>query len=62
MNANSRYRSTGEPQLDKAVQRWLRWDKVSLLPGTRAGVCARSRLVRSERQQLHPELLHLRPN
>lgn len=35
MNANSRYRSTGEPQLDKAVQRWLRWDKN---PCTRAQV------------------------
>ncbi|CAG02150.1 unnamed protein product [Tetraodon nigroviridis] len=35
MNANSRYRSTGEPQLDKAVQRWLSWDKN---PSTRAQV------------------------
>lgn len=27
LNANSRCRSTGDPQLDKAVQQWLKWDK-----------------------------------
>uniref|UniRef100_A0A8C4DWX3 Phosphoglucomutase 2 like 1 n=1 Tax=Dicentrarchus labrax TaxID=13489 RepID=A0A8C4DWX3_DICLA len=27
LNANSRYRSTGDPQLDKAVHQWLTWDK-----------------------------------
>lgn len=29
MNANSRCPSTGDPQLDEAVRRWLTWDKVS---------------------------------
>ncbi|XP_035535787.1 glucose 1,6-bisphosphate synthase [Morone saxatilis] len=27
LNANSRYRSTGDPQVDKAVHQWLTWDK-----------------------------------
>ncbi|KAM3615782.1 uncharacterized protein V6R79_007700 [Siganus canaliculatus] len=27
MNANSRRQSTGDPQLDKAVQQWLSWDQ-----------------------------------
>lgn len=29
INANSRRQSSGEPQLDKALQQWLSWDKVS---------------------------------
>ncbi|XP_035856956.1 glucose 1,6-bisphosphate synthase isoform X1 [Sander lucioperca] len=27
LNANLRYQSTGDPQLDKAVDQWLTWDK-----------------------------------
>ncbi|XP_060903307.1 glucose 1,6-bisphosphate synthase [Labrus mixtus] len=27
LNANSRYQSTGDPQLDKYVHQWLSWDK-----------------------------------
>ncbi|PWA26176.1 hypothetical protein CCH79_00019771 [Gambusia affinis] len=27
LNANLRWRSTGDPQLDKAVQQWLDWDR-----------------------------------
>lgn len=29
LNANLKYQSTGDPQLDKAVLRWLAWDRVS---------------------------------
>lgn len=30
LNANVRCQSTGDPKLDKAVQQWLAWDRVSL--------------------------------
>lgn len=30
LNANLGWRSTGDPQLDRAVQQWLDWDRVSL--------------------------------
>lgn len=32
LNANVRCQRTGDPKLDKAVQHWLAWDRVSLCP------------------------------
>lgn len=32
LNANMKYQSTGDQQLDKAVLQWLTWDKVSVCP------------------------------
>lgn len=29
LNANRSLQSTGDPQLDRALQQWLAWDKVS---------------------------------
>ena len=45
LNANLRCHSTGDPQLDKAVHRWLTWDKVSVCPPggqLHTAVCCRS--------------------
>lgn len=59
LNANSGCRSTGDPQLDAAVQRWLSWDKVSVCSAVCAAACGRAS-ARSSAPN-HPAKHHERP-